>query len=102
MIEWINSVEDPSAFASKSQLAPNYSSLHHNVEMEQLNLSDAINLHPEITVNTSCQRMETVDQEKGTAEQYKKNCAGAAISSSFEQQDRQESLFSEIILENEI
>jgi hypothetical protein len=67
MIEWINSVEDPSAFASKSQLAPNYSSLHHNVEMEQLNLSDAIDLHPEITVNTSCQRMETVDQEKGTA-----------------------------------
>jgi hypothetical protein len=35
--------------------------------MEQLNLSDAIDLHPEIPVNTSCQRMETVDQEKGTA-----------------------------------
>jgi hypothetical protein len=35
--------------------------------MEQLNLSDAIDLHPEITVNTSCQRMETVDQETGTA-----------------------------------
>ena len=55
--------------------------------MEQLNLSDAINLHPEITVNTSCQRMETVDQEKGTAEPYKKNCAGAAKSSSFERQE---------------
>ena len=40
--------------------------------MEQLNLSDAINLHPEIPVNTSCQRMETVDQEKGTAEPCKK------------------------------
>jgi hypothetical protein len=35
--------------------------------MEQLNLSDAISLHPEITVNTSCQRMKTVDQEKATA-----------------------------------
>jgi hypothetical protein len=28
--------------------------------MEQLDLSDAIDLHPEIPVNTSCQRTETV------------------------------------------
>ncbi len=31
--------------------------------------------------------METVDQEKGTAEPCKKNCAGAAKSSSFERQE---------------
>jgi len=33
--------------------------------MEQLHLSDhhdAIDLHPEIPVNISCQRMETMDQ----------------------------------------
>ena len=35
--------------------------------MEQLNLSDAIDLYPEIPVNISCQRMGTMDQEKGTA-----------------------------------
>ncbi len=48
----------------KSQLAPNHSSLPHNVEME-LHFSDAINLHPEleIPVSITCQRMETVDQE---------------------------------------
>ena len=31
--------------------------------------------------------METVDQEKGTAEPFKKNCAGDAKSSSFERQE---------------
>ena len=64
----MNSVEDPSAFASTSQLARTHSSLSRNVEMEQPNLSDAINLpHPEIPIKISCQRMETIDQEKGTA-----------------------------------
>jgi hypothetical protein len=35
----------------------------------ELHLSDTTSLHPEIPVNISCQRMETVYQEIGTAAQ---------------------------------
>jgi hypothetical protein len=45
-------------------LAANHSSLPHNVEME-LQLANAIDLHPEISVNVSCQRMESVDEKQG-------------------------------------
>ena len=31
----------------------------------ELQLADAIDLHPEFSVNISCQRMESADQEKG-------------------------------------
>ena len=36
----------------------------HKVEME-LQLASEIDLHPEIPVNTSCQHIEELDQEKG-------------------------------------
>ena len=36
----------------------------HKVELE-LQLASEINLHPEIPVNTSCQHIEELDEEKG-------------------------------------
>ena len=36
----------------------------HKVELE-LQLASEIDLHPEIPVNTSCQHIEELDEEKG-------------------------------------